>query len=184
MHRLAAAALLLVATSPATTFEPVTIATLAQRAERVSAVRCESCRPELDRESGLVFTHVRLRLLEDFKGRSATGVVELRLVGGEVDGVRTVVAGMPRFVPGEESVLLLGKTNQAGFATVLAARRGMIRLRRDEDGARVLRDPVDGFAALRGKRKVALSDFRAALRQAEREAQEKRERAEREEAAK
>jgi hypothetical protein len=164
MHRTAAAALLLAATLPATTFERVSTAELARRARRVCAVQCESCRAARDPDSGVVFTHVRLRLLEDLKGRSAGSVIDLRIVGGEADGVKFVVAGMPRFRAGEESVLLLGAANRAGYPTLVAARRGMLRLQRDEEGRRFLRDPVDGFASLEGKRRVELAQFRAAIR--------------------
>lgn len=164
MLRILAAALLLAATVPATTFERVSIAELTRRARRVCAVECDSCRAERDPDSGVVFTHVRLRLLEDLKGRSARSVIELRIAGGEADGVKFVVPGMPRFRPGEESVLLLGDANRAGYPTILAARRGMLRLVHDRQGRRFLRDPVDGFDSLKGKRRVQLAEFRAAVR--------------------
>jgi len=150
----------------ATTFERVTTAELTRRAERVCVVRCDSCRAERDRRSGLVYTVVRLRLVEDIKGRSAGSTIELRLVGGEADGVRTVVVGMPRFRAGEESILLLGKRNRAGFPTVVAARRGMLRLGRDKQGARYLRDAVTGFEDLKTAKakRIGLDSFRAACK--------------------
>ncbi|MHC4955464.1 MAG: hypothetical protein ACYTGZ_16550 [Planctomycetota bacterium] len=158
------AALLGSAATEATTFENVTTAELARRAARVAVVRCDSCRAIRDRQSGLVYTHVRLRLLEDLKGRSAGSTIDLKLVGGEADGVRTVVVGMPRFVSGEESILLLGKKNAEGYSTVVAARRGMVRMRRDKQGVRYLRDRVTGFDTLaRSKRKIDLTSFRAAF---------------------
>ena len=42
----------------ATTFENVSTAELSRRAERVCAVKCESCKPEKDPQSGLVFTRI------------------------------------------------------------------------------------------------------------------------------
>ena len=133
IRHLAILTLLCAAPLPATTFEKVTTAELARRAENVAVVKCVSCRAERDRQSGLVFTHVRLRLLEDLKGRSAGSTIELRLVGGEADGVRTVVYGMPVFRAGEECIVLLGKRNSGGFPTIVAARRGMVRLGKDNE---------------------------------------------------
>jgi len=153
------------APSMATTFEKVTTADLADRAERVVVVKCESCRAERDRRSGLVYTRVRLSLLEALKGAPSGSTIELRLVGGEADGVRTVVAGMPVFQAGEECVLLLGKRNAAGHPTLLAARRGRIRLVRDKTGGRFLRDSVSGFGEMkRARGGVELAAFRTAYR--------------------
>jgi len=167
LRHLAIVTLFVEAPLPATTFENVTTAELARRSLNVAVVKCESCRAERDRQSGLVFTRVRLRLLEDLKGRTAGSTIELRLVGGELDGVRTVVVGMPVFRIGEESIVLLGKRNSGGFPTIVAARRGMVRLGRDKKGARYLRDAVTGFDALpRSKRKVDLQSFRSAFRTA------------------
>lgn len=164
---LALVTLICAAPLPATTFENVTTAELARRSERVAVVKCESCRAERDRHSGLVFTHVRLTLLEDLKGQSAGSTLELRLIGGEADGVRTVVVGMPVFCVGEECILLLGKRNAAGHPTVVAARRGMVRLQRDKQGKRFLRDRVSGFDGLpRTRRRVELGAFRTAFRAA------------------
>jgi hypothetical protein len=161
--------------SSATTFENVTTAELADRAEVVAVVTCESCRPEMDRQSGLVFTRVRLSLLEELKGSAGGSTMELLLVGGELDGVRTVVAGMPVFRAGEECILLLGKRNRAGHPTVVAARRGMVRLARDKQGTRFLRDAVSGFGAMPGTRAgVELEAFRTAFRETMRARAKKR----------
>ncbi|MEM8884173.1 MAG: hypothetical protein AAGD14_08905 [Planctomycetota bacterium] len=148
----------------ATTFERVSTAELARRSPRICAVQCVGCKPERDPESGLVFTRVRLKLLEDIKGRSPQRYFELRLIGGELDGKRTVVAGMPVFRTGGESVLLLGKPNRAGFATLVAARRGKLELTRDKKGKRYLKRRIDGFPELTGKRRVALDELRTSIR--------------------
>ncbi|MHC4448821.1 MAG: hypothetical protein ACYS0E_01600 [Planctomycetota bacterium] len=164
MTRTFCAVAVLTAVISATTFENLSTAELSRRAARVCAVKCESCKAVKDPLSGFVFTHVKLRLLEDIKGRSAGGLVELRIPGGEVDGIKTVVAGMPRFKTGEECIVLLGKTNKAGIPTLVAARRGVLRIARDKKGQRYLKDRVDGFASLKGKRRVDIASFRGALR--------------------
>ena len=64
------------------------------------------------------------------------------------------------------SILLLGKRNRAGFPTVVAARRGMVRLGRDKQGVRYLRDAVSGFADLKAAKanRIGLDSFRAACK--------------------
>jgi len=164
-----AVAILLPGPLLATTLDPATTAELVRRAERVSCAKCESCEARRDPRSGLVFTHVRLTVLEDLKGRSPSSTLALRIVGGRDGSIATIVPGMPRFDPGKEVVVLLGKRNRAGYPVVVQASRGVHRLRRDEDGRRYLRGVVTGFEELRGKRRVSLDDFRAAVRRAGRE---------------
>jgi len=148
----------------ATTFEPVSMAELAHRAVRVVAVRCVGCRAMRDVESGFVFTEIEFSLLEDLKGRSASPRFRLRLAGGTADGVKTVVVGMPTFRPGSEYIVLLGKENRSGYPTLVAARRGVVRLVRDKEGKRHLKRGVSGFDDLAKVRRISLALFRTALR--------------------
>lgn len=164
MLRTLAAACLLAAWAPATTFPKSTTADLVAEAEHVCCARCEKIEARKDPRTGLIFTHVTLRLLEDLKGRSAGAEIRLRIVGGRIGNEETIVAGMPRFHEGGESVLLLGKTNRAGFPVVVQARRGVLHLRAGEKGERYLAERVTGLKELEGKRRVALEDFRGAVR--------------------
>ena len=121
-----------------------------------------------DARSGFIFTYVKLRLIEDLKGRSASTTVNLRLIGGKVDGIELVVVGMPQFKKGGESVLLLGKTNRAGYPVVMEARRGTLPIVRDKKGKPYLSGRITGFNDLKGR--VSLDAFRTALqRQAKKE---------------
>ena len=117
----AAALCLLAGATPATTFSRTNTRDLVHLAERVCCVRCLSVEPRLDARTGLVFTHARFQLVEAMKGRGDNAVIEVRVIGGEAGGVRTVVAGMPRFAPGGECVLFLGKRNRAGFPVVISS---------------------------------------------------------------
>ena len=165
-HALAAAALvcLAAALAPATTFSRETTQDLVLRARQVCCAACEEVEARRDPVSGMVFTHVRLRLLEDLKGQSPSSSIRLRIVGGRAGGVETVVAGMPTFRPGEESILLLGAANRAGYPVVLQARRGVLRLRRDKRGDRYLATPVSGIKELRGRQRISLDAFRGAVK--------------------
>jgi hypothetical protein len=163
MLRIMAAACLLATWAPATTFSNATTADLVSKAERVCCARCDAIETRRDPRTGLIFTHVRLRLLEDIKGRSGDATIRLRIVGGRLGNEETIVAGMPRFKKGGESVLLLGKANRAGYPVVLEARRGVLHLRRGEKGGRYLAERVTGLKELEGRRRVALDDFRGAV---------------------
>jgi len=177
MHRplaVGAFALLLAAAAPGTTLSSETTADLIVQAQRVCCVAVDDVESRQDPRSGFVFTHVRLRLLEDIKGTGDGAAVELRLPGGEKDGVRTVVPGMPRFEVGEEAVLLLGKRNSDGYPVVLQASGGVLPLRTDRaTGRRCLCRPVTGLKELEDEREVTLDAFRAAAKRVVREQREK-----------
>jgi hypothetical protein len=166
MHRPLAAlvfALLLAAAAPGTTLSLETTADLIVLAERVCCAAVDSVESRRDPRSGFVFTHVRVRLLEEIKGRSEDPVIELRLPGGRADGVLTTAPGMPRFEKGAEAVLLLGPRNRDGFPVVLQATGGVLPLRADKAGRRCLCVPVTGLPELDG-RAVTLDSFRAAAK--------------------
>lgn len=162
-----ACACLLAATAPATTFARLNTADMVRKAERVSCVACVACTERRDPRSGIVFTHVTLQLLEDLKGQSPSGTIQLRYPGGTDGGVRTVVSGMPRFRAGEESVLLLGRANAAGFPVIVQARRGVIPLERDTRGRRYLGARVTGMKELSDPARVTLDAFRTAVKRSE-----------------
>ena len=168
------AAALLAVTATGTTLPSSTTGELVLKATRICCARCESVEVRRDPKSGLIFTHVRLRPLEDLKGGGDSSTIELRIVGGEVDGVKTVVAGMPRFRPGRESILFLGKKNRAGYPVVVEARKGVLDLRADKRGRRMLRARVSGLEDLGRKRDVSLDDFRGAVRRVLEEERERR----------
>lgn len=174
-HSLATAALICLAAAmaPATTFSRETTQDLVLRALRVSCAVCESVEMRRDPRLGVVFTHVRLRLLEDLKGDSTTGTIELKIVGGRDGDVETVVAGMPRFRVGQEAVYLLGARNREGYPVILQARRGVLLLRRGPREQRFLATRISGISELRGKRRVSLDAFRGAVRRLAREQAER-----------
>lgn len=147
----------------ATTTEPCTTCSLVGSAERVCCAVCDSVEARLDPRSGMVFTHASFRLLEDFKGRGAGAAIRLRIVGGRVGQVATVVHGMPEFRAGEECVLFLGKPNDEGFDTIHGAARGVVRVRPGPRGERFVASRVDGFPELHGSARVALGDLREAI---------------------
>lgn len=167
MHRpmaVFAFAMLFTAAAPGTVLSNETTGDLIVQAERVCCAVVESVESRRDPRSGFVFSHVRLRLLEEMKGRAEDAVLELRLPGGSAEGVRTVAAGIPRFEKGAEAVLLLGPRNSDGFPVVLQATGGVLPLRADKTGRRCLCAPVTGLSDLADEREVTLDAFRASVK--------------------
>lgn len=164
---------LLAAAAAGTTLSRESTGELVAGAERVCCAAVEGVQSRRDPRSGFVFTHVRLRLLEELKGSEGTSTIELRLPGGRADGVETVAPGMPRFEVGREAVLLLGRRNADGFRVLLQASGGVLPLRKDREGRRCLGVRVTGISELQGEGEVSLDAFRSAVRRIVREQAEK-----------
>ncbi len=162
--------------APATTFTSATTKHLVDAAQRVCCVRCEAAEPRRHR-SGFVFTHVRLRLLEDLKGETEGRTIHLRVIGGRTANAETRVPGMPKFKAGGECVVILGRSNREGYPVIVGARRGVIGLEKVKKGAREhrrLSRRITGFKKLKGMSRVSLVAFRAAVGRAVREQHEER----------
>ena len=61
-------------------------------------------------------------------------------------------------------VLFLGRRNRDGHPVVVDAERGVLPIHADKLGRRHLARRVTGMKELSGKRRIALDDFRAAVR--------------------
>jgi hypothetical protein len=113
-----------------------------------------------------IYTVARIAVLEDFTG-GADAVIEVRELGGAIDGEQMWVPGAPVFVPGQDVVLCLERAGAAGagrWRTVAmefsafrvdAQADGDAMLTRDAAGSTVIGAPVvnDG-------RSRRLSEFR------------------------
>lgn len=77
-----------------------------------------------------IYTDVTLDILEVLKGSHSEPTLHVALPGGEIDGRRIHVSGVPAFVPGEEVVVFLGKLGN-GQWTPLGLGQGKYRLEVD-----------------------------------------------------
>ncbi|MBX3465770.1 MAG: hypothetical protein KF878_02595 [Planctomycetes bacterium] len=87
-----------------TTVEALEPEDLVARAEAIVWGDVVAVRADWDERRTRIYTHVEVAPRETLKGGPAP-TVALKLPGGEVDGVVSVVHGVPRFRPGEEVVL-------------------------------------------------------------------------------
>ena len=117
--------------------------TLCVQAETIAHVRCEAVESFRQGERGDIFTRTRLKILAPIKGNPGSTLV-LTLPGGSIAGQRLAVSGIPRFVPGEETVIFLSQPGAQGSPWPMGLRQGCYRVRLTRGGERniVLRPGV------------------------------------------
>jgi hypothetical protein len=151
----------------ATTLEPMSFATLTQRATRIAHLRCVAVRSVWDR--GEIWTESRFAVLSEEKpdvlaadavravasGGDRAEELSVRMLGGRVNDVRSHVDGVPEFRVGEEVYLFLWRWDGGEPYRVLGWTQGTFRVTRDvrTGEARVTQDSsgaVVGGAAIAG----------------------------------
>ena len=100
-------------------------------------------------ESGRLYTYVTLDNLEIRHGAHTESTLTLRFLGGELDGERQWVAGMPRFSIGERSLLFV-QGNGTAICPLVGWGQGRFQVRNNPgDGSEFLADgtgtPVIGL---------------------------------------
>jgi len=122
------AALLAAVVAPleATTLARMSLDDLASSAGAVARVRCVARESHWDR--GEIWTFTRFAVIESWKGSLPTHIT-IRLLGGHVGDLTSIVPGVPRFDPGDEVVLFL-ETTRAGDFSVTGWAQGTFRIHR------------------------------------------------------
>lgn len=83
-------------------------------------------------QAGEIWTLTQFETLETFKG-ALPSQFTVRLIGGEVGGIESIVSDVPRFRPGEEVVLFLEPSAEGSYS-VTAWTEGTFRVHRDRSG--------------------------------------------------
>lgn len=155
----------------ATTLERMSLEQLTAVAERVVRVRCVAVESRF--EDGEIWTRAHFLVQETLKGVS-TERVTVRLLGGRVGHLTSIVDGVPRFTPGEELFLFLEPGGEGVFAVTSWA-QGTFRIRRGAGGQEfvvqdtsgvVLQDPATGKTRPGGVRNLPVEEFRERVRAA------------------
>lgn len=115
----------------ATTVVSLDLAALSRRASSIFLARCLSA--DAIELNGKLHTRLEFEVIEGIKGR-LQHLETVLLSGGERDGVRHWLAGMPAFVPGEELVLFLSSPDQQGRSWPIGLAQGAFRVVRDGAG--------------------------------------------------
>ncbi len=122
-------------------------------------------------EGGEIWTLTSFQTLESFKG-ALPGDFTVRLIGGQVGGIESIVSEVPRFAPGEEVVLFLDTTTGGDYA-VTPWVEGTFRVRRDRAGRRIVTeesarqlvyDRATRKFRVEGIRRMPLGEFRLRIR--------------------
>lgn len=118
---LIALALTLGANAPparATTVHALSLAEKTHRAEAIVLAIVESVEPRAKGPEGLIWSRVRLRVLERFAGPTTAGApFELWRAGGTVAGITEWLPGLHRYRVGDE-VLLFAEASPRGWVSV------------------------------------------------------------------
>ena len=134
--------LMAIGTAPvaATTVKTFAFEEICETAQTIVHVRC------LARENAVfpnrkgVFTQTRFRVLKVVKGQAdADSEMALVLPGGEWEGQRTYVPGIPQFAAGKETVLFLSKTDKFGSPWPVGLGQGCYPVQVDEGENRRIR---------------------------------------------
>jgi hypothetical protein len=120
-------ALALAAAARATTLERMSVEAMTKAAGVVAEARCTGSASEW--QGGEIWTITRFAVIEAWKGNPGRQVT-VRLPGGRVGHITSLVPGVPRFSAGEEVVLFL-ESPRAGAYAVTAWSEGTFRIRRD-----------------------------------------------------
>jgi hypothetical protein len=163
--------LLLIATQPvsqATTLMRMSLAQMARTAQVIVRARCVSNATLWD--EGEIWTRTTFDVEESWSGPPGSRQLAVRLLGGSLGNISSRVSGIPRFQPGEDTVLFLEPSRNGDFA-IVSWQQGTFRIRQNaamgaeivvQDTASALTyDPVSRRFEAAGIRAMALVDFRS-----------------------
>jgi hypothetical protein len=155
----------LAAPAAATTLARMSLARLTAAATAIVRARCLGA--SSDWEGGEIWTRTRFRTLETFKG-APPAEFTVRLLGGQVGGIESIVGDVPRFQPGEDMVLFLDPSQGDSFS-VTAWIEGTFRVRHNPSGhvfvtqesaGEAVYDRATGLLRQQGIRDMPLDEFR------------------------
>jgi hypothetical protein len=128
----------------AATVEPMTLDQMARRAEMIFVGRVVGSRADFNAQRTRIYTYITFEVERFLKGGANERQITIRLWGGQVGGLTSLVPGTPRFVPGEE-VLLFCAGSRARVPTVLGLSLGKFTIVDDPSKGRFLKRDISGL---------------------------------------
>lgn len=156
---------LLAGTATAATLARMDLSQLTRSATAVVQARCLGSASSWER--GEIWTLTRFEPIETFKGHMPAPFT-VRLIGGKVGAIESVVGGVPQFRRGEQVVLFLVPAPGGGYS-IIAWSEGTFRVRKDSRGrafvtqdtaAQLVYDPATRKFQVRGVHRMPLTSFR------------------------
>jgi hypothetical protein len=163
------AALCLAPRAAATTLARMSLTELAHAADTIVRVRCLSSASQWDK--GAIWTFSEFEVVERLKGAPGNRI-RVRVPGGRVGHLVTVIEAAPTFQPGEESILFLEATPGGDYA-VTAWAEGTFRIHaHPQTGRELVTQESSGYAVFdtatrrfraEGIRDITVGEFRERL---------------------
>ncbi len=130
-------AILMVATSEASTFRRASLEALAESSDTIVVAEAIGSKSYWNADRSLILTDVDLRISEVVKGENRNRQVTATLPGGSVDGLTTVIVGGAALEPGRSYVVFLSSADLPGAARVLTVKnhaQGVFEIGKDAGG--------------------------------------------------
>lgn len=153
----------------ATTLERMSLAQLTSASSAVVRVRCLKATSRWKRKE--IWTYTRFETLETLRGPVPAEIL-VRVLGGRVGSIESIVDAAPRFRPGDEVILFLAKPRDGAYG-VVAWTEGTFRVTRDavgrayatqESSGELVFDSLNHTFHREGIRSVPLKLFRRQLK--------------------
>ena len=129
----------------ASTFTKMDIPSLSRGSEAVVHARVVEINSDWNADRSMIFTHVTLQVIRSLRG-DPRATVTVRVPGGTVGELTTVMVGGPRFEMNQEVVAFLAPWDD-GVPGVMGYAQGLSQVRREPNGRTRLRGgAADGLS--------------------------------------
>ncbi len=132
----------------ATVMLPLSIEDMSRESVAVVRARVVEQEARWGEDKKRIFTHTRLEVLDPIhRARAIPTLIEVRTLGGELDGLGMKVAGEARFAPGEQVVVFLAADRDSSeLFRVVGMSQGKFRVHQEPEGRWVATPSVEGLA--------------------------------------
>ena len=136
------ALLLFSAAATATTVQKFSLQDLTHKSAAIVMARVDDAYISWDPAHKEIYSFYTLTILDHVKGMKGETSLTLRQLGGVVNGIESIVPGMPSFKKGEEVVVFLTQKDAAGYPWVMGLQQGKYTVVTDEHGKKSVRNEL------------------------------------------
>lgn len=126
------------------TVEAMSLEEMAERADMIFIGRSIGSRADWNAQHTRIYTHTTFEVERFLKGGSGERSMTIRLWGGQVGALRSMVPGTPDFTTGEQ-VLLFCVGSEARVPTLLGLALGKFTLTTNDIGQTILKRDISGL---------------------------------------
>jgi len=114
-----------------TTMKYLSLGQLTEESSMIIIGKVESAECQWNSDYTMITTLVKVALSDVLKGAPTESVITIKLIGGSIGNIETVLIGSPTFRIGEETLLFLRAVNEEpfnGFLTVTGLAQGKFEI--------------------------------------------------------